>query len=190
MRTWLLIFIAFAVTACSQLDRLTAVSASDTDKARVLGIPDARFLPTDIKAITALGQRLYEREAKYGAVNYDPHVKEHFLALSGGGDNGAFAAGLLVGWSESGSRPSFKIVTGISTGALIAPFAYLGSGYDPTIAQMYSDIEQKDIFQRRPVLAGLTSDALADTTPLENMIARYLDSEIVERIAEQYPAAP
>jgi hypothetical protein len=186
IRTWLLISIALTATACSQLDRLTAVSARDTARASVLGIPDARFLPTDIKAISVLGQRLYEREAKYGAADNDPHAKEHFLALSGGGDNGAFAAGLLVGWSESGTRPTFKIVTGISTGALIAPFAYLGSAYDPTITRMYSDIEQKDIFQRRAVLAGLTSDALADTAPLENMIARYLDTEIVERIAEEY----
>jgi predicted acylesterase/phospholipase RssA len=186
MRTWLLIFIALQVTACSQLDRLTAVSAGDTSRATVLGIADGRFLPTDIKAISVLGQRLYEREAKYGAASYDTHTKEYFLALSGGGDNGAFAAGLLVGWSESGTRPAFKIVTGISTGALIAPFSYLGSTCDPIIAQMYSDIEQKDIFQRRPVLAGLTSDALADTGPLENMIARYLDADIVERIAEEY----
>jgi predicted acylesterase/phospholipase RssA len=81
--------------------------------------------------------------------------KNIFLALSGGGDNGAFAAGLLVGWSESGTRPTFKIVTGISTGALIASFAYLGSAYDPTITRMYADIERKDIFERRPMLAGL-----------------------------------
>jgi predicted acylesterase/phospholipase RssA len=186
MRTWLLILILLTVTACGQLDRLSAVSYKDTGRASVLGISDARFLPTDAAAITALGQRLYEREAKHRAGDYDPHGKENFLALSGGGDNGAFSAGLLVGWSESSTRPVFKIVTGISTGALIAPFAYLGSAYDAKVAQMYSEIDQNDIFQKRPVLVGLTSDALADSTPLENMIAKYLDNEIVDRIADEY----
>jgi predicted acylesterase/phospholipase RssA len=78
------------------------------------------------------------------------------------------------------------VVTGISTGALIAPFAYLGPAFDSIVGRMYGDIEQKDIFQKRPMLAGLTSDALADSKPLENMIEKYLDDEIVERIAEEY----
>ncbi len=54
----------------------------------------------------------------------------YFLAISGGGDNGAFGSGLLNGWTALGTRPQFKIVTGVSTGALIAPFAFLGSAYD------------------------------------------------------------
>jgi predicted acylesterase/phospholipase RssA len=77
--------------------------------------------------------------------------------LSGGGDNGAFGAGLLIGWSER--RPTFKIVTGVSTGALIAPLAFVGPEYDPLLADMYTTIDQTDIFRKRPVLAGLVSDA-------------------------------
>jgi hypothetical protein len=100
IRTWLLISIALTATACSQLDRLTAVSARDTARASVLGIPDARFLPTDIKAISVLGQRLYEREAKYGAADNDPHAKEHFLARY----PAAGTTALLLPVSSSGGR--------------------------------------------------------------------------------------
>ena len=107
------------------------------------------------------------------------------LAISGGGDNGAFGAGVLVGWSESRTRPSFKIVTGISTGALIAPLAFVGPEYDPLLAEMYTTIGQSDIFEKRPVLAGLVSDALADSMPLRNLIAKYVDAKLVARIAEE-----
>jgi hypothetical protein len=186
VRVWILIFIGLTLGACAQLGRLAAVSDQDTARASVLGIADARFLPTDITAMTAFGHRLYEREAKHSAADGRPPAQEYLLALSGGGDNGAFGAGLLVGWSESGKRPAFKIVTGISTGALIAPFAFLGPAFDAVVAGMYTDIEQKDIFRKRPMLAGLTSDALADSAPLETMIAKYLDAEIVERLAEEY----
>ena len=56
-----------------------------------------------------------------------PLPEVQILAVSGGGENGAFGAGLLCGWSEHGTRPVFELVTGVSTGALTAPFAYLGS---------------------------------------------------------------
>jgi predicted acylesterase/phospholipase RssA len=187
MRACIFVLIGLTVGACAQVGRLAAVSDRDTARASVLGIASARFLPTDIAAMSALGQRLYDSEAKENAAQGRPMAREvDLLALSGGGDNGAFSAGLLVGWSESGTRPAFKIVTGVSTGALIAPFAFLGSQFDSVVAEMYTNIEQKDIFQRRPVLAGLTSDALADSAPLERKIARYLDSNIVDRIADEY----
>jgi hypothetical protein len=66
----------------------------------------------------------------------------HFLSLSGGGDNGAFGAGLLVGWTAHGDRPSFKLVTGVSTGALIAPFAFLGPEYHGGLTDVYTNIDQ------------------------------------------------
>ena len=71
------------------------------------------------------------------------------LALSGGGANGAFGAGLLNGWTAAGTRPVFKLVTGISTGALIAPFAFLGPAYDATLREFYTTISTKDIYNER-----------------------------------------
>jgi hypothetical protein len=182
----LLIAMLLAVGGCAQLARLGAVSADDTGRASVLGIREARFLSNETEAIAAAARRLYDREVKYYASLRRPIPPEYILALSGGGDNGAFGAGVLVGWSEAGTRPAFKVVTGISTGALIAPFAYLGAEFDPVVAELYTTIDQRDIFQKRPVLAGFASDALADSAPLQQMIARYLDERIVARIAEEY----
>lgn len=186
MRASILMVVGLAVGGCAQLGRLAAVSAEETGRATVLGIPDARFLPSDGAAIGVLAQRLYEREVRYFAAVGRPVPPEYILAVSGGGDNGAFGAGLLVGWSESGMRPRFKVVTGISTGALIAPFALLGSDFDPILREIYTTIEQKDIFERRPLLAGLASDALADSAPLEKLISKYLDERIVARLGSEY----
>jgi hypothetical protein len=181
-----LVILGFGLGGCAALGRLAAVSAKDTGRASVLGIADARFLASDTAALTAVARRLYAREVRYFASLGRPVPPEFILAISGGGDNGAFGAGLLVGWSETGTRPNFKVVTGISTGALIAPFAFLGSELDPVLAELYTTIDQTDIFQKRPILAGFASDALADTTPLKTLIAKYLDERIVERIADEY----
>jgi predicted acylesterase/phospholipase RssA len=111
----------------------------------------------------------------------------HFdlLALSGGGEDGAFGAGLLCGWTERGDRPFFEVVTGVSTGALIAPFAFLGSAYDATLKKVYTTIDKNDIFSERPVAVGLLSDALSDTGPLMNLIEKTLTSEIIREIGSE-----
>src|ERR1700690_17550 len=173
MRIWAVILIVFLAAGCAQLDRLPAVPAEGTSRATVLGIPNARFMPNEIAALTALGRRINERERTYWASLGRPVPPENILALSGGGDNGAFGAGLLVGWSEKRTRPTFKVVTGISTGAITAPFAFLGSEYDSALAEIYTRIQKGQVFQRRPILAGFVSDALADSSPLQAMIARY-----------------
>jgi hypothetical protein len=184
-RSLFLFLILLAVAACAQLDRLPAVAAADTDRASVASIPEARFLLSDTAAMAAFGQRLHERESRYFSSLGRPIPPESLLAISGGGDNGAFGAGVLVGWSESGKRPSFKIVTGISTGALIAPLAFVGHEYDPLLADLYTTIDQTDIFEKRPIVAGLLSDALADSTPLQHLLAKYVDANLVARIAEE-----
>jgi hypothetical protein len=110
----------------------------------------------------------------------------YLLSLSGGGDNGAFGAGLLTGWTAHGDRPKFKLVTGVSTGALIAPFAFLGADYDAQLTDVYTNIHQGDIFIKRFPTAALTDDALADTAPLFGTISRYVDAAMMARIAEEY----
>jgi hypothetical protein len=118
-----------------------------------------------------------------------PHgqVRYPVLLLSGGGANGAFGAGVLNGWTRSGSRPVFKIVTGVSTGALIAPFAFLGPDYDAALRDLYTTTSSRDIFARGSLLATLSQvlagEALADTGPLASMIARHVDETLLDRIA-------
>ena len=89
----------------------------------------------------------------------------YFLAISGGGDNGAYGAGFLNGWTASGTRPEFKVVTGISTGALIAPFAFLGPKYDYVLERVYTTTAQKDIFKKRGIVKGIFGDAHGGHTP-------------------------
>ena len=112
-------------------------------------------------------------------------VAMNFLALSGGGPDGAFAAGLLAGWTESGDRPEFDIVTGISVGALIAPFAYLGPDYDDTLGTIFTELGREDVLIVRPFAALFGALGLADTTPLRRTIRALIDDAVVARIAEE-----
>lgn len=127
------------------------------------------------------------RERFPDAVNATPETAplSAMLAISGGGANGAFTAGLLKGWSESGKRVPFEIVTGVSTGALIAPFAFLGEEYDDLIVEVYTSSSQTSIFEWN-ILSGLLSGSgIVDTSPLQAQLRKYVTPEIIEAIAEQ-----
>jgi len=120
----------------------------------------------------------------------DGTVRYSHLLVSGGGANGAFGAGLLSGWTATGRRPLFKIVTGISTGALIAPFAFIGSDQDDTLKLVYTTTRSSDIFAAGSRLAmlgqALFGEALADTGPLARMIATSVDEDFVARVAQAH----
>ena len=109
-----------------------------------------------------------------------------YLALSGGAEDGAFGAGLLVGWSKRGDRPRFEVVTGVSAGALIAPYAFLGPRYDAQLAELWTEFDPKMVFTPQ-VLAGLLgAEALADTKPLRELIAKHVDRRMLREIAQEY----
>ena len=118
----------------------------------------------------------------------DGYVRYPHLALSGGGPNGAFGAGFLNGWTKTGQRPVFKVVTGVSTGALMAPFAYLGPKHDDALREFYTTTTTADIFtQSRSLLRQLLSgESLADTGPLARLIARHVDAAFLEQIADAH----
>jgi hypothetical protein len=109
------------------------------------------------------------------------------LALSGGGSNGAFGAGFLYGWSKTGLRPEFKLVTGISTGALIAPFAYLGSDFDEELKEVYTTITSEDILQKRSIFSILSkSESLAKSDPLTQLVEQYISEDTLRAVAERH----
>ncbi len=106
------------------------------------------------------------------------------LSLSGGGQNGAFGAGFLVGWRETGKRPQFDMVGGVSTGALLATHAFLGTPEDDAVLEeMYTKITAADIYTDRGIFALLSADSLKDTTPLRAMIAKYITADTLKRVA-------
>ena len=107
------------------------------------------------------------------------------LALSGGGEDGAFGAGVLTGWSETGARPDFDVVTGVSTGALMAPFAFLGSEFDPELGRIYTTYGEADILRNRG-LPGVLNDALASSEPMKRLIARHLPDPVIDRVAVEW----
>jgi hypothetical protein len=107
------------------------------------------------------------------------------LALSGGGEHGAFGAGLLSGWSESGHRPTFDIVTGVSTGALMSPFAFLGSAYDDRLKTLYTQMTFHGVFSGNPFL-GLFGQGLYSTAPLQRIVASQIDQKLLDDIATAY----
>lgn len=109
------------------------------------------------------------------------------LALSGGGSDGAFGAGLINGWSDQGSRPTFLLITGISTGALMAPLVFLGQKYDAELERLYTNLETSDVVDFGP-LRGLFGDALGltDVSKLEARIASIITPELVQEIAAEH----
>ena len=110
----------------------------------------------------------------------------NFLVISGGGDGGAFGAGVLNGWTRTGKRPLFKLVTGVSTGALIAPFAFLGPNYDGRLRRLYTSLSFRDVATRRWFLSILYKDALADTTPLRELVDKYVTQGMIDAIAAEH----
>ncbi|TCH99968.1 patatin family protein [Roseococcus sp. SYP-B2431] len=183
---WLLLLLA----GCGSIARLPAPPPESAEALAVLGIPNARFwIDGSPDAILREGVAMVAREAATlppGA----PRPPTTFLAISGGADNGAFGAGLLNGWTAAGDRPDFTVVTGISAGALIAPFAFLGPAYDPHLREVFTEIAPRDILllprQVFAVVPLLFGEALADTSPLARLIGRHTDEAMLEAIAREY----
>ncbi len=123
----------------------------------------------------------------------DAHVpptldgRHDVLLLSGGGSDGAFGAGVLVGWTESGTRPKFDIVTGVSTGALMATLAFLGPKYDPDLRRLYTEITTKQVLKTRGIL-GLLSGSYFVATPLEKMIETTVNDAMLGEVAAEWRA--
>ncbi len=114
------------------------------------------------------------------------HEPVTFLALSSGGSDGAFGAGFLKGLSESHQRPNFTIVSGVSTGALMAPFAFLGPQYDATLQDLYTSGFASSLVSDASVLNGLVGNALVDSDKLGRFIARYIDKGVLDAVAAEH----
>jgi predicted patatin/cPLA2 family phospholipase len=180
-----------AASACQKATRRNAVPNDLQTKAIVHGYPTARYFPKDAGHVAEFEKDYLDSldfEKEYLAIqgHKGPLPPAAFLAISGGGDGGAFGAGLLNGWTKAGTRPQFKIVTGVSTGALIAPFAFLGSEFDEKLTDFYTHISEKDISRKRSLVTLVYQDAMADTTPLWSLVKKAVTREMLDRIAVEY----
>ena len=181
-----LVALTLALQACISVPPRNPVPEEWAEQATILGGPTARMwgdaLPVNSEARFEI---LMNQMATTG--DEDAYTRpRYYLSISGGGADGAFGAGLLKGWSESGTRPEMWIVTGVSTGALIAPYAFLGSVYDDDLEGLYTTISTSDLIKKRSLIKSLTSDALADTGPMRELLKIYVDEEMIAEIAQEY----
>ena len=142
-----------------------AFTAEEENAAIISGIPDARVWGD---SDTAFARVL-------------PQASGPWLAISGGGSDGAYGAGVLTGWTEAGTRPEFAVVTGSSIGSLIAPFAFLGPRYDEEIRKNFTTIAAADIFEDR-----VTRDSLFDHWPLKRIIEQRVTPKLLSEIAAEH----
>ena len=180
--------VAALLPGCASPQRGPSVPVGGGAHATVLGIPNERFFPaTGVAPIEAeFNDAVARLRRTRGLAANAPMPELNLLAVSGGGENGAFGAGLLCGWTEHGGRPTFELVTGISTGALIAPFAYLGTGYDAPLSTMYTGLTPDKVLVKRGITAAFFDDAMADNHPLFVTISGYVNESLMAAIAKAY----
>ena len=152
----------------------------DPEAAVDLNASADRDFSRDREAFAAVVARLKDNQAD----DLDPARKRFsVLALSGGGSYGAFTAGVLNGWTASGQRPQFDIVSGVSTGALIATFAFLGPRYDPLLCNFYTTTTTDEIYRNRCKPAALLSDSFVSSEPLERKIEASISPQVFSEVA-------
>lgn len=179
---------ALCVGCAPKIERRGIADTGMADRA-MASMPNIRFwgdeVPRDVAAeIRRRIPNLPQVALEASKVQGRPVVET--LALSGGGADGAFGAGLLAGWSAHGDRPEFEVVTGVSAGAIIAPFAFLGSAYDATSQEIWTRYQVDDVAVAQ-ILPGILGGAsLADTSPMAKLLEKYITAELVAQVAEQY----
>lgn len=179
--------ISLGVAGCSSIPRQPAPIDS-IQEAQIPGFSNIRYLPftNPQPARDSLRQAFLTETPD----NYQPQPDGSrvysYLCVSGGGSDGAFGAGILNGWSKAGGRPVFKVVTGVSTGALIAPFAFIGPAYDDQLEKSYTTIDADRIFLAHSLLSLLWSESLTDTRPLKDLVAANIDAKLLDAIAAEH----
>lgn len=160
-----------ALAACTSLPR-TPYSAAEARASRVLDID---------------GLRRYADEpvTKFSFEKDTSTATKSYLALSGGGADGAYGVGVLNGWTAARTRPAFSVVSGVSTGGLIAPFAFLGSQYDDTLKEVYTSGIAESLLNDPSIMRVLFGSGLFGNTRLRELVARYVGPEIMAQVARE-----
>ena len=173
----LIVLLACAtLAACGSLPR-HAFTASDIQGGAPQGLNDIRFNASDAGAGIRFADAARTRAAHQTTFDV--------LAISGGGSNGAYGAGVLVGWTKAGDRPEFDIVTGVSTGALTAPFAFLGSDWDKRLTQAYTSEAAGRILNRRG-LDIFFRPSFYSTTALRALVEKYVDPPLLYAVSVEH----
>lgn len=173
MVPWIFVFLA----GCAAPER-TPHSLADQDAAEVAGYSDIRFFADLPRAELA--------DFSFLPVGSGTDGRENWLVLSAGGAGGAYGAGVLAGWSERGDRPQFDLVTGVSAGALLAPFAF--AGFDKEISTLFTGPSVADINRSRSLLAGILGRGAITGNALRKVIDAHLSDALIDEIARRHRA--
>jgi predicted acylesterase/phospholipase RssA len=175
----------FLTAGCATIAPRNVLPQADAAQIELEGFHNIRFWgdssAREIQAIVMADASKTEDRLSSGVERHPPF--SNLLAISGGAEDGAFGAGLLVGWSDAGTRPVFDLVTGVSSGALIAPFAFLGREHDGQLRDIFTKYERKDIFTYN-VHGLIEGSALADDRPLAKLIEKYVDEAFLQEVAK------
>ncbi|MDJ0979300.1 MAG: patatin-like phospholipase family protein [Erythrobacter sp.] len=181
-RAFLAVLLTVALSACVSTLERPEITADDQAAARVNGYGAVRlWKDAELPEWTAWREAMFAQRVQAGAPG-----QFEMLSISSGSDKGAFSAGFLNGWSEAGTRPRFDIVSGVSTGALIAPFAFLGQDYDPQLRELYTTISAKMIYRSTALKGLLGGPSLASTEPLVELIEGYATKEMIDAVAGEH----
>ncbi|ESQ85755.1 hypothetical protein AEAC466_00860 [Asticcacaulis sp. AC466] len=175
MKRFVILLLALCLTGCLSTPR-EAFNTHEQRKAELPGFTDVRVSSEDENLTAKLERDLIANRQAH------PTKQLSILALSGGGADGAFGAGVLVGWTKKGDRPDFQVVTGVSTGALIAPFAFLGPDYDPQLREAYTSGIATRSMKKRPLGALFTPGVYSSKT-FSGLVNHFVDVKLVEDIA-------
>ena len=181
----ILLVVVLMVSGCVTAPPRNPIPEEIGTSSDIYGIVRVRWWSDEASPFIEEWMKLSPSEIKkeYGDIFGKVH---NYLAISGGGPNGAFGAGLLVGWTESGTRPEFGYVTGISTGALIAPFAFLGPAYDAQLKEVYTKYSTSDLIEERGLFNIIKNDAAVGTDGLRSLLADYIDEKMMIALAAEY----
>ena len=187
LRTVASAIVVLLLAGCATLPRNPVPLAAQDDPS-IAGFSNIRYFPlTDVNPLReSIRQSFLTETSDSYETLAEGWRRYNYLAISGGGSDGAFGAGILNGWSARGNRPKFKVVTGVSTGALIAPFAFLGSAYDPQIKDAYTTINQDRVYLMRGLISILWDESVADNKPLKDLVSQYITASVLDSIAAEH----
>lgn len=179
------VFCVWATSGCSILhprNPLPAELMNQATPAGFTGVRDwgDRFSPVLHGSVETALKLEAMPDNPYGA------SRIQYLSLSGGGMNGAFGAGFLCGWTRQGSRPIFDFVTGVSAGALLAPFAFIGTNQDTHLREIYSNLHPEDLYSRKIWLRIIRDDSVFDSSPLRKLLEKYVTADFLAEIAREH----
>lgn len=179
----LIVCMGLGISGCAGGAR-TAFDLQDRDQAAPFGLTGTVGHPIRVY-LDATDRVALFQQAFHDGVVVGPDGTHDFIALSGGGSNGAFTAGLMKGWTETGTRPDFEVVTGVSTGALAAPFVFLGSDYDDELQEAYIGGTASNLLQSQGI-GALFGSGLYKGEPLRALVEHYVDADLLRHVAAEY----